>query len=375
MVSLNVNRMATHRRRSLQGFGRLGIITPQNQGESILGATGVVSGTGASIGSVFGPIGTAVGAAVGAVAGGLIHFGTGAQRLATSNQILSELRALPAGYQGRVQTKPVLLEIYGAIVTTKNLYGWVQPPPSASPSDIQHEFDGYMDMIAKLIQATNAQPIGATVNFSYSGWNGVNWTFSFVNPGSCDSAKYTNLVVIPAAVTWNTHNGAVDVPQVTSDFNNTYVTLTFQLMTDWSIAQNPPPASQCAPAAPTTLLQQQPNQPQSSGPSTLYPAAGAPVPQTANTQPVQVLTTTAQGSPVVAPQDTTALMQQLIAQGQSQQAALQAAMASLQANNIPVTPQVQQQLQAAAPSGIDTNTMLLLGGGILAVVLLTRKKS
>ena len=74
---------------------------------------------------------------------------------------------------------------------------------------------------------------------------------------------------------------------------------------------------------------------------------------------------TSTGTPVVAPGDESALIAQLVAQGASQTAALNAAIASMQANNIPVTPAAQQQLQSVAASapavyGISTTTLLII---------------
>jgi hypothetical protein len=75
----------------------------------------------------------------------------------------------------------------------------------------------------------------------------------------------------------------------------------------------------------------------------------------------------------------TALMQQMLAQGASQNAAMLAAMQQLESQGVnSQAPAVQQQLQAAAvPAtgllGLSNNTLLLLGGAALAAYLLLKE--
>lgn len=338
--------------RPLRGMGRLGFaIAPNggaNSGESILAAGGITgtggvsgaakgAGAGASIGSVAGPFGTAIGAAVGAIIGGLVHFGTGAQRLATANSIIEEIRQVPADFQGRTLTVPVLTELFGALVSTHNFFGYVNPWPGNSPSDIAHEFTGFMDVIAKLIAQTNSTPIGGTVNFSYKGWNGVSFTYSFRNPGSLNSAVYTQQVVIPAVMNWLTHNGAVDVASVSKDLNNPLVQTVFQLMTDYQIGQNPPPMTQGPAPAPTTLLQQQ-------------PAAQQPV----NAPPAVV------NVPMIPPTSAAQI---------AQTSYLPSAPI-----NVSVAAPAAQQLPTGSGFSLSPTTMLIGAGIIIAVILIAKRK-
>jgi hypothetical protein len=89
--------------------------------------------------------------------------------------------------------------------------------------------------------------------------------------------------------------------------------------------------------------------------------------------PLTVTGTTAAGTPVVPPDQTQALISALLAQGQSQQQAYSAAMASLQANGVNTsTPAVQSQVQgalaAASTSGVSGSGMLWVGLGLLGVL-------
>lgn len=317
-----------------QGLQALGVSGQAGVGGALTGAK-----AGASIGSVAGPWGTAIGAAVGAIVGGLVHFGTGAQRLATAQSIIKEIQAAPPDFQGRTLDKPVIAELYGALVSTGNFFGYVKPSPADSPSDIQHEFDGFMDLIAKLIAQSNATPIGATVNFSYSGWNGVHFTYAFQNFSSNNSTAFAQQVVIPAVMNWLTHNGAVDVANVTKDLNNPLVQTVFVIMTDWSCAQNPAPNAP-PPPPPQNIVQQ--------------------VAQTA--APVQV----AQPVNTVAPTPVP-VTQQIAPPPQSEAAYVPMPLpAAAQPVNVTVA-------APASGGGMSTTTILIIGAIGLAAILLTKK--
>jgi hypothetical protein len=258
--------------RGLQ-FGRLGVNT--GTGGAALtavgvtgkgGTSGAVTGAakgasvGASVGSaVFPGVGTAIGAAIGAVlgavAGGVIHTSDFANWLATDTNIIKILQQLPANFQGRTlpkqtptQNAPITLEmIWTAIVVTGNMYNYTDA--KGSPSDMQNEFNWIMAWMASILQCMNKYPIGAKISMSISVGNGVNFTLSFVNPGSANSATVANNVMIPAYLAWCTHNGAVDTQasHCPGDAANPLNRLVLTLMTDYQIAQYPPPASQAAP--------------------------------------------------------------------------------------------------------------------------------
>jgi len=97
----------------------------------------------------------------------------------------------------------------------------------------------------------------------------------------------------------------------------------------------PPPAPVVAPIAPIAPTV-----------TTVVPTASTPViaPSVTTPAPVPVVGTTPAGSPVVAVDQTGNLISALIAQGQSQQQAFAQAMASLAANGVQPTQQVQAQV-------------------------------
>jgi hypothetical protein len=242
-----------------------------NTGSVLLQTVGGITGTGGIVGAakgaatgagigttIFPGLGTAIGAAVGAIVGGLLHFGTGAQRLATANQIIASLQAQPPPLTaGRQQTLQVITECYGALVSTHNFFGYVRPSPANSPSDIQHEFDSMMKTITGLVQLMNSQPIGSTVTYSATGFNGIPFSLSFVNPGTSNTATVLQTATIPAMTAWLTQMGRVDISNVGNDFAKPIVQLVFGLMTDYVIGQNPAPgqvtAIQAAIAAPVQV--------------------------------------------------------------------------------------------------------------------------
>ena len=350
----NPNAAAFKRRKSLRpslkGLGAAAI-APTGTGETILSSVGGVTGTGgvtgaakgaaagASIGSLFPGFGTAIGAAIGAIVGGLVHFGTGAQRLATATSIVNELKSQPPPISaGRQQTSAVLQELFGALVTTRNYFEYVSPWPGDSPSDISHEYSGYMSMITALVKQMNATPVGGLVNFSYSGWNGVNFTFSFVNPGTANSSVVAQTAVIPAVTAWCTHNGATDQNNCNVDASNPLVQLVFSYMTDYVIGQNPPPAAQASVAPQTTTTQ--------------TPAQA----QTAIVTPAQQATVTVQ-----TPATQTA----------------PAATTVMQSGSATTVPTIEYLPSAAAPvacAGLSTTDMLLIAGAGVALILVLKKK-
>lgn len=261
----------------MKGLARLGVNT--GTGGAALtavgvtgkgGASGAVTGAakgasvGASAGSIVPGVGTAIGAAigavVGAVAGALIHTSDFPEWLANDANIVKVLQQLPAGFQGRslplqtpTQANPITLEmIWTAIVVTQNMYAYVSPNPGHSPSDMQNEFNWVIAWMTSIVKCMNQHPIGTKLNMSVTVGNGVTFTLAFTNPGSASSATVANNVMIPAYLAWCTHNGKVDTQSnhCPGDAANPLNRLVLTLMTDWVIAQNPPPASQAAaPAA------------------------------------------------------------------------------------------------------------------------------
>jgi|HubBroStandDraft_3_1064219.scaffolds.fasta_scaffold21928_3 hypothetical protein len=215
------------------------------------GASGAIGGAakGASVGmTVYGPIGAAIGAVIGAIAGGLIHTSKFADWLAADTQIIQQMENLPAGFMGRALSKGVLEEMWTAVVVTGAMYAY-NPDSAHSPSDMQNEFDWVMGFIGDILQCMNKYPIGAPINVTENVGNGVTFTLAFTNPGSQSSDVVAQKVMIPAYLAWCTHNGAVDTQPThcSGDASRPINQLLLTLMTDYQIAQYPPPASQ-APA-------------------------------------------------------------------------------------------------------------------------------
>ena len=130
---------------------------------------------------------------------------------------------------------------------------------------------------------------------------------------------------------------------------------------------------------PTLVQVLQPILQPSSAPTVAAPVSSAAVPyiapttaQVPVTTALQVTGTTASGTPIVPVDQTAALMAQLQSQGASQQAAIQAAMSSLQAQGVPAA-QAQADVQAALPTastaGVGSGLPLWATLGIAAVGL------
>jgi len=327
---------------------------------------------GASVGSAVMPVfGTAIGAVVGAVAGMLVHVGQGALRAQQAQAIDQALAQLStANHQGAAipwngtATQPGLLQLISALMTSGIYMSWDSGVVS-SPSINGNWSTTFVNAIKALVGAIVAQPIGAaSVSIAVSPGAGgyPPFNFSFNNPGISVGPD-----VISASIVMG--NGGLMYSIIKSlgetdahaqaNANNNAAQKVFALMVDHAaydlVPPPPPPAPVAAPVAPTSA------------------------PELATTQQivptVQQTGTTVTGSPVVAPNDTNALMAQLMAQGATQQQALAAAMQSLEANGInSQSPQVQQQLQAAS-DGISTTTMLIIGGVAVAAYFLSQQNS
>jgi hypothetical protein len=112
------------------------------------------------------------------------------------------------------------------------------------------------------------------------------------------------------------------------------------------------------------------------------PVLVAPLPSAPAPTPLPVITTPPGGAitaPTVPPDQTAALIQQLMAQGASQQQAYAAALQSLAAQGVQATPQVQQQVAndvAAASTPQQASTLWLAGGAVLIIglgILMSRR--
>lgn len=344
-----------------------GIVGTGGAGGAVKGAT-----AGASVGSaIFPGLGTAIGAAVGAIVGGLVHFGTGAQRLATATQIINELKATPPPLSaGRQSTLAVITECYGSLVSTGLLFGYVKPSPADSPSDIQNEFNSMMKTIVGLLAVMNANPVGATVSYSGTGFNGIAFNISFVNPGTSNTAAVVP-IVIQAMIAWLTQMGKTDIANVQKDFSNPLVQLVFGLMTDYAIGQNPAPvtANLSTQVATSTVV---------SAPPAVAAAANSIVANPAAPQP-QVPASTATVSPTTgaastAGTDTTAaLLTQMIASQEATQQASQQQIAQLAAQ---VAAQGVQQTSAGPPLMSSITEWIIplgIGAAVLVAVMIMKK--
>lgn len=385
MMAARKNQFAPHRVGRSRKLGAVSTNQEIQAGSAVAGAA-----AGAAYGSVVPGIGTAVGAVVGLVASFLVHTGQGPQRLAQAQAIDAALSGMgTANHQGAAipwngtAQAPGLLQFISALMTAGLYMSW-DPSVESSPSVNGNWSTCFQNAVIAVTQAIVKNPIGAsvTVPIVISGESGSpTRNFTFTNPGIAVGPDVIAANIIMGnggLMYWIIAGLGETSAHASANANNSAAQKVFALMVDHAAYD----ATPIPPAA--TLVSNVPAPTNVSAPTT-SPLPVAPA--TANTQPVAASTgtstptqtgTTSSGSPVVAPGDESALIAQLIAQGQSQNQAILAAIQSMQANNIPVTPQVQQQLQsvaAAAPTGflgMSTSTLLIIGAVGIGAYLLTR---
>jgi hypothetical protein len=379
MLNSRANVFAAHR----VGVKRLGFIgAATSQQEIAAGSAAAGVAAGAAYGSVVPGIGTAVGAAVGLIASFLVHTGQGAQRLSQAQAIDSALSSITtANHQGAAipwngtASSPGLEQFISALMTAGIYMSW-DPSVESSPSVNGNWSVCFMNAVIAVTKAIVNGATGAslTVPIVISGESGSpTRQFTFTNPGISVGPDVISANIIMGnggLMYWIILGLGETAAHASANGSNTAAQKVFALMVDhaaYDATPVPAPTPIATPVATPTAV------------ASIQPIVAAPVAASTGTATPTQTGTTASGSPVVAPGDESALIAQLIAQGQSQTAAITAAIQSMQANNIPVTPQAQAQLQAVAASapsgglfGLSSTTLLLLLGGSLAAFLLLK---
>jgi hypothetical protein len=360
------NPYAVHRAGTVVHLKRragIGAVSTQAEVQAGSAVVGAASGAaiGAAVGSVIPGLGTAIGFVVGAIADSLIHPGQGAQREAQAVAITNALNNLQTGnnvgatipWIGTAQN-PGLQQFLQALMTAGVWMNW--DPSLQSPGVNGNWANTFIAAVKQVTQAVVANAPGAPISLNISNRPGGNdivaGTFNFTNPGLSVGPDVISQKVIMGnggLMYWMIIRTGETTAHASANANNASAQKVFALMVDHAASDYSAQAYK-APAAPVAAA----------------PAA------TATTQPIAAPTvtgTTAAGTPVVAPGDESALIQQLIAQGASQTAAIQAAMASMEANGQnSQTPQAQQVLQTAAATaptpaglfGLSNTTWLII---------------
>jgi hypothetical protein len=390
------NQFAPHRVgvRKLSGLGA-GPTTQQEvqAGSSVIGAASGAA-IGAAAGSVIPGLGTAIGFAVGVIADSLIHVGQGPERAAQSAAIVSALASITtANHQGQAipwngtASAPGLQQFLQALMTQGIYMSW-DPSLISSPAVNGNWATTFIAAVKAVVLAIVNNATGAALSVPIvlsTGASGVpTKNFTFNNPGISVGPDVIAANIIMGnggLMYWIIISIGETTAHASANGNNASAQKVFALMVDHAAYDDtpvPPPTAAPLPVATPAATQT----PSGALPTSAPPAGSSPavVPASGAVQPVTQTGTTASGSPVVAPGDESALIQQLIAQGASQTAALNAALASMQANQIQPQPAQVAQLQAVAaatPSagflGLSTTTLLIIGAvGIGAIVLLKK---
>jgi hypothetical protein len=384
------------------GFGAATTQQEVSAGSAIAGA-GLAYGLSAAGTAVFPGIGTAVGAAIGLIADALIHTGQGPERAAQSAAISNALAGIStANHQGAAipwigtATNPGLQQFLQAIMTQGLFMSW-DPNLISSPAVNGNWANTFIAAVKQVTQAIAANPVGKTVCLNITdrpgGNDAVGGQFCFVNPGLAAGPDVISQKVIMGnggLMYWMVLRTGESPAHAALNANNNPAEKVFALMVDhaaYDLTPPPPPATiktvanapAPTPIAPVKVIPK----PVSiiKAPATA-PAKATILPVATKAAPVAVKSvtvtgTTTAGTPIVAVADTNALIQQLIAQGQTQSAAIEAAQLSLQAQGVNTgTPAVQAQLQAAAAPtglfGLSDTALLLIAGGAVAIYFAMR---
>jgi hypothetical protein len=355
-------------------LGSLGLAT---------GVTGGLTGaaTGAKVGSVAGPIGTAIGAGVGAIAGALLSvLGKQDQEIQNFNQ---------AQQLADSQGPMAVLNIADKYLVLAGLFD-LQPGQIKGNIPIYKRY-GRMgeqrfvtDMMTRVYQATQAGQITAN-DTAQSVMTRIvqpwidQWGYG---PMSDHNAAMINMILMGMIAEytqglqtrWRARAGDYPFGSLPAFSLPAPITPATPAPASSSgpvqVVAAPPPAVQQVTAVPviTPALIAASNQagaPVAGGNVVTSSASGGPAPV-----PTPASSTTTVPVPVTpaGQVDTNALVQQLLAQGQSQQQAYASALASLQAAGVPPTPQAQaavgQAVQAAGAGG----SSLFSGMGGVAII-------
>ena len=371
-------------RRSGFAFGALGLTSAQDSqlAATAAGTAASAIATGAAAGSLAGPIGTAVGAVVGVVVGILTKTNNTASHIGSwDSQLVSALGALPTTAQGLGrqfawnENSHGLVQMIEALLATGIYMAW--DTSLISSYDVcAHWAMTFGLAVQNVATAVCKNPAGATCTVSVALSPGAGghapFNFTFKNPGiSVGPDAVASTVIMGKSGLMGammTALGGQNPANIASNETNSAAQKVYSLMIDYWAAQVAPAAAVPTKAVPVvapavTAAAAAANTAVAAGhnPVTAAVIATTPPPATA---PVQTGTTST-GTPVVAPDDTAALISQLIAQGQSQTAAMNAGLASLEANGInSQAPASQAALQSSAAQstgmfGLSTTDLLI----------------
>lgn len=309
------------------------------------GATALGIGAGAAMGSVVPIIGTVVGAVVGLLAGSLIHQGQGPQRAAEAARIMGLLNQLTsAAGVGRQlpwnDTKNGLFQYLEDTMLGGRFMGdWAGSNFTTSPTNMGNWATTFINGVKQIMSAIKNNPVGATVSIditnSPGGQNARPGPFVFRNPGLAAGPDAIAANVLMPYAGYAINRTGETPAHAASTMASVPARKVFAMMADKWMAENP--VAVAAPVAATP-------QPLSSTAVVYNPIQASPI----QTTPATVVGSTPAGTPIVPVDQTAALIRQLQAQGLSSQQAINAAMQSLQAQGMQITPQVQQQLAADA---------------------------
>ncbi|MGH7144782.1 MAG: hypothetical protein ACREJ2_11740, partial [Planctomycetota bacterium] len=191
--------------------------------------------------------------------------------------------------------------------------------------------------------------------------------------GSPDAVYFVDEILLPmnqsAAIPWIYRGGQnPQVHQMLYDLADAYLgakasgtTPYVEYPASQVASEATPGAVGIAPAAPASS----PAAPGAVAPATVpyvSPSASSTAATPASSSALTVTGTTAAGTPVVPTGETDSLIKSLLSQGQSQQQAFEGALASLQANGVQATPQVQQQVAGAVAAAAPVSSSSILSG-------------
>ena len=385
-------------------------ISSNFRGMGTLGAATTVADTkagasaGGAVGSIVPGVGTAIGTAVGALVGAVVGALSGTPNTAAhigswDSQVVQALAALPSTAQGLGrqfawnENSHGLVQMIEALLATGIYMAW-DTSLLSNYSVCAHWATTFSTAVQTVATAVCKNAAGAkcTVSIALSPGAGgfPPFNFTFTNPGISVGPDAVAAQVIMGKTglmgAMMTALGGQNPANITSNENNASAQKVYSLMIDYVAAQVAPaaavPSTPVPVVAPVVAVA-------ATAANTAVAAGHNPVTATAiattvpSTTTPTVTGTTSNGTPVVAPDDTAALISQLIAQGQSQTAAINAGLASLEANGVDSSaPASQAALQssavaAASPGlfGLSTNELLIGGAAIAAVFFLMSGKN
>jgi hypothetical protein len=392
----------------IRGFGATSNLATAGELATLTTASitaGSAIAAGAAAGSVVGPIGTAVGALAGIVAGLLqAKPNTAAHIGSWDSQLVNALAALPApnGIGRQIPWNDDghgLTQMIEALLATGLYMDW--DTSIISNYDVCAHWATTFATLAQVVATAGCKgAAGASLTVSITSQPGGPvgpGNFTFKNPGIAggpEAFAASAIMGASGAMTWLFNRWQIAGTAAQSKAyasqmgNNAYAQKVFALMVDYVAAQvapaaaapvtTPPKVSAVIPAASTAAKTAV-----AAAPTTAAKPATTTAPATATTQPVTVPTTptpvatTSSGS-TVSDADIANLIAQVQAQGQSQNAAISAALAQLQSQGVnTAAPAVQAAVSnAVAPAGPQFSTTdILIGVAALGglVYFLTKK--